>query len=84
MQCIFLFLMSTTSRIIAGCIHENANSGPGGMFRDSKKERSDITMKANRRMYSLPYNGTNPEWFLQEAEKRKNNMPVLAGVENSK
>ncbi|SDC44243.1 Peptidase family U32 [Succiniclasticum ruminis] len=31
-------------------------------------------MKANRRMYSLPYNGTNPEWFLQEAEKRKNNI----------
>lgn len=44
------------------------------MFRDSKKERSDITMKANRRMYSLPYNGTNPEWFLQEVEKRKNNI----------
>lgn len=31
-------------------------------------------MKANHRMYSLPYNGTNPEWFLQEAEKRKNNI----------
>ena len=28
-------------------------------------------MKANRRIYSLPYNGTNPEWFLQEVEKRK-------------
>ena len=31
-------------------------------------------MKANRRIYSLPYNGTNPEWFLQEAEKRKKNI----------
>ena len=31
-------------------------------------------MRANHRMYSLPYNGTNPEWFLQEAEKRKNNI----------
>ena len=43
------------------------------MLRDSKK-RSDITMKANHRMYSLPYNGTNPEWFLQEVEKRKKNI----------
>ena len=31
-------------------------------------------MKANHRIYSLPFNGTNPEWFLQEAEKRKNNI----------
>ena len=31
-------------------------------------------MKANHRMYSLPYNGTNPVWFLQEVEKRKNNI----------
>ena len=31
-------------------------------------------MRANHRMYSLPYNGTNPECFLQEAEKRKNNI----------
>ena len=31
-------------------------------------------MKANRRIYSLPYNGTNPQWFLQEAEKRKKNI----------
>ena len=28
-------------------------------------------MNAKHRIYSLPYNGTNPEWFLQEAEKRK-------------
>ena len=28
-------------------------------------------MKANHRIYSLPYNGTNPAWFLQEVEKRK-------------
>ena len=31
-------------------------------------------MKANQRMYSLPFNGTNPEWFLQEVEKRKKNV----------
>ena len=31
-------------------------------------------MRANHRMYSLPYNGTNPEWFLQEVEKRKKNI----------
>ncbi len=31
-------------------------------------------MKSNRRMYSLPYNGTNPAWFLQEVEKRKKNI----------
>ncbi|MBR1493523.1 MAG: U32 family peptidase [Acidaminococcaceae bacterium] len=49
-------------------IHEQA------LCLEFKKESPDITMKANRRMYSLPYNGTNPEWFLQEAEKRKNNI----------
>lgn len=31
-------------------------------------------MNPKRRIYSLPYNGTNPEWFLQEAEKRKQNI----------
>ena len=31
-------------------------------------------MKANNRIYSIPYNGTNPEWFLQEVEKRKKNI----------
>ena len=31
-------------------------------------------MNAKHRMYSLPYNGTNPEWFLQEVEKRKKNI----------
>ena len=31
-------------------------------------------MKSNHRVYSLPYNGTNPQWFLQEAEKRKKNI----------
>jgi len=31
-------------------------------------------MNQKRRIYSLPYNGTNPEWFLQEAEKRKQNI----------
>ena len=31
-------------------------------------------MNPKRRIYSLPYNGTNPEWFLQEVEKRKQNI----------
>ena len=31
-------------------------------------------MNAKHRMYSLPYNGTNPEWFLQEVEKRKKHV----------
>ena len=31
-------------------------------------------MKSNHRIYSIPYNGTNPEWFLQEVEKRKKNI----------
>ncbi|MBQ6429177.1 MAG: hypothetical protein IJK11_00950, partial [Acidaminococcaceae bacterium] len=31
-------------------------------------------MNPKRRIYSLPYNGTNPEWFLQEAEKRKQHI----------
>ena len=31
-------------------------------------------MNATHRMYSLPYNGTDPEWYLQEAEKRKENL----------
>ena len=31
-------------------------------------------MNPKRRIYSRPYNGTSPEWFLQEAEKRKNNI----------
>ena len=31
-------------------------------------------MNPKKRIYSLPYNGTNPEWFLQEAEKLKNNI----------
>ena len=31
-------------------------------------------MNPKRRTYSLPYNGTNPEWFLQEVEKRKQNI----------
>ena len=31
-------------------------------------------MKSNRRIYSLPYNGTNPAWFLQEVEKRKKHI----------
>ena len=31
-------------------------------------------MNPKRRIYSLPYNGTNPEWFLQEVEKRKKNI----------
>ena len=31
-------------------------------------------MDAKHRMYSLPYNGTDPEWFLQEAEKRKEHI----------
>jgi hypothetical protein len=28
-------------------------------------------MNAKHRIYSLPYNGADPEWYLQEAEKRK-------------
>lgn len=28
-------------------------------------------MDPKRRMYSIPFNGMNPEWFLQEVEKRK-------------
>ena len=31
-------------------------------------------MNPKRRIYSLPYNGTNPAWFLQEVEKRKQNI----------
>ena len=31
-------------------------------------------MNAKHRIYSLPYNGTNPEWYLQEAEKRKEHI----------
>ena len=31
-------------------------------------------MNSQNRIYSLPYNGTNPEWFLQETEKRKHNI----------
>ena len=31
-------------------------------------------MNPKRRIYSLPYNGTNPVWFLQEVEKRKQNI----------
>ena len=31
-------------------------------------------MNAKNRIYSLPYNGTNPEWFLQEVEKRKKHV----------
>ena len=27
-------------------------------------------MDPKNRKYSLPYNGTNPEWFLMEVEKR--------------
>ena len=27
-------------------------------------------MNPKNRMYSLPYNGTNPAWFMQEVEKR--------------
>jgi len=28
-------------------------------------------MDPTNRIYSIPYNGTDPEWFLQETEKRK-------------
>ena len=31
-------------------------------------------MNPKNRIYSLPYNGTDPEWFLQEAEKRKRHI----------
>ena len=31
-------------------------------------------MNSKRRIYSLPYNGTNPEWYIQEVEKRKANI----------
>ena len=31
-------------------------------------------MDAKRRMYSIPYNGMNPEWFLKEVEKRIQNV----------
>ena len=31
-------------------------------------------MNPKRRIYSLPYNCTNPAWFLQEVEKRKQNI----------
>ncbi|MBQ9697731.1 MAG: U32 family peptidase, partial [Acidaminococcaceae bacterium] len=31
-------------------------------------------MNSQNRIYSLPYNGTNPEWFLQETEKRKQHI----------
>ena len=31
-------------------------------------------MNPKRRIYSIPYNGTNPAWFLQEVEKRKQNI----------
>lgn len=31
-------------------------------------------MDPKHRMYSIPYNGKDPEWFLQEVEKRKSNI----------
>ena len=31
-------------------------------------------MNAKHRIYSIPYNGTNPKWFLQETVKRKSNI----------
>ena len=31
-------------------------------------------MDPKRRMYSIPFNGMNPEWFLQEVEKRKKHI----------
>ena len=31
-------------------------------------------MESKHRIYSLPYNGADPEWYLQEAEKRKANI----------
>ena len=31
-------------------------------------------MDPKHRIYSLPYNGADPEWYLQEAEKRKANI----------
>ena len=39
-------------------------------------------MKANNRIYSIPYNGTNPEWFLQEVEKRKKIMTMYILSDN--
>ena len=31
-------------------------------------------MDPTNRIYSIPYNGTDPEWFLQETEKRKQHI----------
>ena len=31
-------------------------------------------MSPKHRMYSIPFNGMNPEWFLQEVEKRKHHI----------
>ena len=31
-------------------------------------------MKSTHRIYSIPYNGTDPAWFLREVEKRKKNI----------
>ena len=31
-------------------------------------------MNPKNRQYSLPYNGTDPEWYIQEVEKRKRNV----------
>ena len=31
-------------------------------------------MDPKHRIYSLPYNGADPEWYLQETEKRKANI----------
>ena len=31
-------------------------------------------MDPKHRMYSIPFNGMNPEWFLQEVEKRKHHI----------
>ena len=31
-------------------------------------------MNPDCRIYSVPFNGADPEWFLQEAEKRKKHI----------
>ena len=31
-------------------------------------------MNPKHRIYSIPYNGTNPEWVLRETEKRKKHI----------
>lgn len=48
-------------------------------------------MNKKNRMYSLPYNGTDVDWFLQEAEKRKKNIdhifldiPLPVGIPRSR